>query len=61
MIKYGVWFLGDNQEREGVCYQGRSVFIADTELEAALYKEELESYNDWNKGKFKVYKLEIEE
>lgn len=60
MTKYGVWFLGNDQERAGVCYQGRNVFLADTELEAALYKEDLESYSELNKGRFKVYKLEVE-
>lgn len=60
MIKYGVWWLGDDNQVEGVCYQGRSVFLADTALEAIIYKEELESYNAWNKGKYKIYKLEID-
>lgn len=42
MLMYGVWFIGTEDQPAGICWQYRKPFLADTEIEAALFREEMQ-------------------
>lgn len=61
MLMYGVWFVGTENEPAGICWQYRKPFLADTEIEAALFREEMQqsSLSPDALSLYKICKIEI--
>ena len=61
IVKFGVWFVGNENVPGCLCYDGREMYLANVHSEALSYKETLESYYPDQAGKYKLCRFEIEE
>lgn len=59
MIKYGVWFMGNEKEQEGICFDGRKPFICSKVEDAVEYMQVLKYYAGFSANLFKVIKIEV--
>ncbi len=60
MTKYGVWFIGNSDEQEGMCYSGKNVFITNKLIHAIDKIDELEYNSRYQlKDHFRVVKIEV--
>lgn len=61
MPMYGVWFVGNEEQPAGICSCNRKHFLADTEIEAALFREEMQqcSLSPDALRLYKICKIEI--
>lgn len=62
-IKYGVWFLGneDKHEPPGICYDYRHPFFSSSKDEALLFMDGLILHNPESLKLYKLCKVEIED
>lgn len=61
MLMYGVWFVGTEEQPAGICSCNRKPFLVDTEIEAALFREEMQqcSLSPDASSLYKICKIEI--
>lgn len=61
-IKYAVWFHGNKEESEGICYCGREPYIVDKKSLAEEHMSYLQNACDGlNKWKFSICKIVVDE
>lgn len=61
-IKFGVWFHGNDQESEGICYSGREPYIVDDKELAEQHKLNLiENVFEGDEDKFSICMIVVED
>lgn len=59
MVKFGVWFVGNEQQQEGLCYEGDTLFLTNDPQVAKDKAQELSSLNSVDESFYTVVRIEI--